>query len=245
MPPDDGSFTPPPPTSAPSSTAAQLGGVAVEVVASMIPGVGEAMDVYTLFASDSTLVDRGLSVVSLGANVLTGGLLPNFGGWLKAGRKVANAAEGVGDVAKAGGKATDIVKAGDEVAEGAGAGAKNVGTKVSEAPPVDIKLKHKDGWTDAQKAEAEKKAKALSEADTKVVKSPERSGTTQSRYRKEAGLGSNQDADHIIDLQVGGTDTFDNMQGLDTSVNRSIGSQIQNQIQDLPDGSPLGNFTIE
>ena len=118
-------------------------------------------------------------------------------------------------------------------------------TKVSEAPPVDIKLKHKEGWTDAQKAEAEKKAKALSEADTKVVKSPERSGTTISRYRKEAGLDSTQDADHIMDLQVGGKDTFENMQGLDKSVNRSIGSQIQNQIKNLPDGTSLGKFTIE
>jgi len=89
------------------------------------------------------------------------------------------------------------------------------------------------------------KAKALSQADTRVVKNPQRGGTTQSRYRKEAGLDASQDADHIVDLQAGGKDLLENMEGLDSSVNRSIGSQIRNKIKDLPDGTPLGNFPIE
>lgn len=134
--------TPPAPSKdGPGSQAAAMAGAAVEVGASMIPGVGEAMDVYTLFAADSTLADRGLSVVSLGANVLTAGLLPNFGGWLKAGRKAADAVDGVSDAAKAADKAKDIAKAADEVAEGAEAGAKNVGgSKVTKAPPNSRKI---------------------------------------------------------------------------------------------------------
>ena len=57
-------------------------------------------------------------------------------------------------------------------------------------------------------------------------------------------MDSSEDADHTIELQLGGSDTADNMQGLDKSVNRSFGSQIKNQIKDLDDGTPIGRVTI-
>jgi hypothetical protein len=59
------------------------------------------MDVYTLLAPDSTWADRGMSVLSLGTNVFTLGLSPNFGGVLKAGRQIKRATAPTG---KAGSK---------------------------------------------------------------------------------------------------------------------------------------------
>jgi hypothetical protein len=44
-----------------------------------VPGVGDAMDVYTLGAPNSSGLDRTLSGVSLSVNAWTGGLLPNYG----------------------------------------------------------------------------------------------------------------------------------------------------------------------
>ena len=108
---------------------------------------------------------------------------------------------------------------------------------------VDLNLKYKPGWTDAQRAAADAKAAALTNADT-VVTVPKRSGTMQSRYRNEQGLGRGTDADHTVDLQLGGTDTLSNMSGLDSSVNRSLGSQINHQIKDLPSGTRINNVTM-
>lgn len=52
----------------------------------MAPGVGEAMDVQTMFAAESAWWERGLSGVSLAGNVLTLGFAPNFGAISKARR---------------------------------------------------------------------------------------------------------------------------------------------------------------
>lgn len=75
-----------------------------------------------------------------------------------------------------------------------------------------------------------------------MVKSPKRSGTAQSRYRKESGLDSGTDADHLVDLKVNGADDLTNIWGLDSSVNRSIGSQIQHQIKGFPKGTIINRF---
>ncbi|MEW6747577.1 MAG: RHS repeat-associated core domain-containing protein [Planctomycetota bacterium] len=61
--------------------------------ASFIPGVGEAMDIYTLFAADSAWWERGLSLLSLGINIFTAGMLPNFGAAGKAVRAGSHADE--------------------------------------------------------------------------------------------------------------------------------------------------------
>ena len=113
---------------------------------------------------------------------------------------------------------------------------------------VDINLKYKDGWTDAQKLEADAKVKALTEAKTVKTK-PTRSGTSaSSRYKSAVGSDSvpkNYDVDHTIELQLGGADDILNMNPLDRSVNRSLGSQIRHQIKDYPYGTEFGVFKIK
>lgn len=117
----------------------------------------------------------------------------------------------------------------------------------SKPESIDIELKYKDDWTAAQRAEADAKVKALSEAYT-VKTSVNRSGTSASaRYKSvygNASVPSGYDVDHIIDLQLGGTDDILNLKPLDMSVNRSLGAQIQNAIKNYPDGTVFGRFTI-
>ena len=113
---------------------------------------------------------------------------------------------------------------------------------------VDIELKYKDGWTAAQKAEADVKVKALSDATT--IKTPANRGGTSasSRYKSaygKASVPSGYDVDHTIDLQLGGADDILNMNPLDMSVNRSLGVQIKNAIKDYPDETVFGQFTIQ
>lgn len=50
--------------------------------------------------------------------------------------------------------------------------------------------------------------------------------------------------DHAIDLQLGGADKVSNMWPLDSSVNRSLGSQIPHQIKDLPPDTIVDKVTI-
>lgn len=113
---------------------------------------------------------------------------------------------------------------------------------------VDIELKYKDGWTAAQKAEADVKVKALSDATT--VKTPANRGGTSasSRYKSaydKSSVPSGYDVDHTIDLQLEGADDILNMNPLDMSVNRSLGVQIKNAIKDYPDGTVFGQFMIK
>ncbi|WP_300379880.1 hypothetical protein [Clostridium sp.] len=109
-------------------------------------------------------------------------------------------------------------------------------------------MKYKDGWTAAQKAEADAKVRALTEADT-VKTVPNRRGTSaSSRYKKANGSDSvlkGNDVDHTIDLQLGGADDILNMNPLDASVNRSLGKQIQIKTKDYPVGTRFGDFTIK
>ena len=114
----------------------------------------------------------------------------------------------------------------------------NVGESGTDS--VDIELKYKDGWTAAQKAEADAKVKALSDATT--VKTPANRGGTSasSRYKSAYGkssVPSGYDVDRADDIL--------NMNPLDMSVNRSLGVQIKNTIKDYPDGTVFGQFTIK
>ena len=63
--------------------------------------------------------------------------------------------------------------------------------------------------------------------------------------RKDNAIPSNQDVDHTIDLQLGGQDNVINMNGLDKSVNRSLGKQINILIKNLHEGTVLGKFTMK
>ncbi|MBC9731197.1 HNH endonuclease [Streptomyces sp. TRM68367] len=55
-----------------------------------------------------------------------------------------------------------------------------------------------------------------------------------------------EDADHLIDLQLGGADALENLWALDRSVNRSLGAQIAAQIKSmgLNSGDIITGFRI-
>jgi hypothetical protein len=109
----------------------------------------------------------------------------------------------------------------------------------------DIVLKYKKGWTSKQKKAASEKAEALTKANTKVVKKPARKSGTKKTFEKSGGkVKKGEDVDHIQDLQLNGLDDATNMKGLDNSVNRSLGPQIQSRIKDLPAGTEIRNVTI-
>ncbi|MBE0388756.1 hypothetical protein PLUTE_a5074 [Pseudoalteromonas luteoviolacea DSM 6061] len=55
---------------------------------------------------------------------------------------------------------------------------------------------------------------------------------------------SGHDVDHVVDLQLGGSDTLSNMLPLNSSVNRSLGSQIHHQIKNLPPGTVIDKVNI-
>jgi YD repeat-containing protein len=110
---------------------------------------------------------------------------------------------------------------------------------------VDLALKFKSGWTEAQRAEAVAKAQILNDAPT-VVTASERSGTAAAmrRYRQSEQVSTGRDVDHMVDLQLGGSKLIDNLWSLDTSVNRSLGAQIQHLIKELPLGTRINRVTI-
>ncbi|MET8354312.1 MULTISPECIES: endonuclease [unclassified Micromonospora] len=47
------------------------------------------------------------------------------------------------------------------------------------------------------------------------------------------------DADHVWDPQLGGPDTVDNLRLLDSHTNQDMGWEIWQEIQKLPDGTPI------
>lgn len=110
-----------------------------------------------------------------------------------------------------------------------------------------LELKFKDGWSEAQKAAAQKKVNALNNAGSLVVtKPPKRGNKSASKIWEEAGKTkpAGHDIDHIVDLQLGGKDELSNMWPLDESVNRSLGKQIDHLLKDLPNGTKILGFII-
>ena len=105
-------------------------------------------------------------------------------------------------------------------------------------------MRYKKEWNNKQRKEAERKVKILSDSQTTVTHSIQRNGKAQSRYRKDNNLPKNLDADHKIDLQLGGEDELYNIHSLDKSVNRSLGSQIKNKIKSFPDGAIVDKVEI-
>lgn len=109
----------------------------------------------------------------------------------------------------------------------------------------DLILKYKKGWSKSQRRAAREKAEALTKANTRVVKNPARKSGTKKTFEKAGGkVKKNQDVDHIQDLQLDGVDLPINMKGLDRSVNRSMGSQIQRRIKNLKPGTKIRKITI-
>ncbi|QRP49086.1 DNRLRE domain-containing protein [Amycolatopsis sp. FDAARGOS 1241] len=105
-----------------------------------------------------------------------------------------------------------------------------------------LSLRYKPGWNAAQRSAADAKVAALNEAAGAGglrVTPVKRVGTSPaSRYRRAGGIvPSGADVDHTIDLQLGGLDDVANMNPLDLSVNRSLGSQIMWQLRGLKPGT--------
>ena len=142
---------------------------------------------------------------------------------------------------------------GEEALQAGSAAEKNAFEQVNElenadttaSKGVDVVLKNKAGWTDAQRAEAAAKVQSLKNSET-IVTPVQRAGTSAaSRYRSAGNVVSaGNDADHIVDLQLGGADTVSNLWPLNSIVNRSLGAQIQQQIKNLPIGTRVNNITI-
>ena len=105
----------------------------------------------------------------------------------------------------------------------------------------DAELSYKEDWTPEQRAEADAKCKALSDADTVKTK-VERNDSPSVEYKKAFGKDSipaGKDIDHTIDLQLGGNpDVKVNGKPLDKSVNRSLGKQIT-------DSAFVASLTVE
>ena len=122
------------------------------------------------------------------------------------------------------------------------------------------KLKNKDNWTAEQIKQANIKKQNLQKAaeDGKLIINSKHGVTTAERkaittkYRKDLKARINSlyinnptakqnaldkleksDIDHMIDLQLGGENTRENLKALDASVNRSYGKQLDNILKEL------------
>ncbi|WP_157851496.1 hypothetical protein [Streptomyces monomycini] len=74
-----------------------------------------------------------------------------------------------------------------------------------------------------------------------------RKGTQRKVFVRGGGKIHKDDADHLIDLQLGGRDEFSHLWALDKSVNRSLGSQIMARIKQhgLKPGDKIKSVTIK
>jgi hypothetical protein len=248
----------------------------LSMVVSSIPGIGDVYDATGVILGKDLITGEKISLLERG--VLTVAVLvPIIGGKMlsqpvKTTIKGSNEIlDSTGHIIKNFNKAEDIaknaIKNSDEIAAGI-KGVENAGDNIIDSTDeiinggsksvddiieggseaVNVDLKYKDGWSVAQKAEADAKLKALTEANT--VKTPAtRSGTSaSSRYKSSYGNDSvprGYDVDHTIDLQLGGVDDILNMNPLDMSVNRSLGVQIKNAIKDYEVGTVFDKFTIK
>ncbi len=98
-----------------------------------------------------------------------------------------------------------------------------------------LTLKYKNGWTAEQIAEADAKVAALNNAGPLVIQDAKsgRGSTSAADMWRAAGNQTvpGKDIDHIVDIQFGGVDHVSNMWPLDTSVNRSLGAQIDQKLR--------------
>jgi len=119
-------------------------------------------------------------------------------------------------------------------------------TTISEKSGVNLIVKAKPEWTTSQLDEAIVKVNELSSSKTIYTKNPaQRDANLRSKFKKAGGIiGNNQALDHIIDLQLGGTNKFNNLNGLDNSVNSSIGKQLQLQLRNLPDNTKINRVQL-
>ena len=122
----------------------------------------------------------------------------------------------------------------------------NSGT--SNGGGITVNLSYKSGWSETQKAQADAKVQALSNATTVKTTVSRGGSSAATQYASTYGTTSipqGYDIDHTIDLQLGGTNDISNMSPLDMSVNRSLGAQIQHAISAYPVGTEFGQFIIK
>jgi hypothetical protein len=164
-------------------------------------------------------------------------------GWAAADSGVSVVGDSAGVVGDTAGVAPASVSAAGDSAGAAGAEFADAGS----AAPTVLRLSYKSTWNAAQRSAADAKATAMNHMDDLVVTQVERRGNLQSAFRKLANLDDTQDADHIKELQLSGQDEMDNMWGLDKSVNRSMGRQIQAEIarQGLKVGDRVDTIVFE
>jgi len=116
----------------------------------------------------------------------------------------------------------------------------------TQTEAIDIQLKMKENWTAEQKAQAIEKTEELTKSKTIVTENYTRAPNTRGRFVKAGGkVEKNQDVDHVIELQLGGSNDLSNLKAIDKSVNRSIGKQINNWIKNLPAGTKIGEVKIK
>ncbi|TDW99184.1 DUF6443 domain-containing protein [Dinghuibacter silviterrae] len=121
------------------------------------------------------------------------------------------------------------------------------GEAATSTEGVNLTVYGKTNWTGDQNAAAEAKAKSLTDDPTTVVtKTPvERPSNLRREFIKAGGeVSKGEDVDHVKDLQLGGDNSKSNLKGLDKSVNRSFGPQIQNQIKSVQDGTKVNKVTF-
>jgi hypothetical protein len=113
-----------------------------------------------------------------------------------------------------------------------------------------LDLHYKDGWDADQIAAADGKVAHLDNLaeQGKLVKTkPERvvPGSAAQRLRNaNVDVPDGHHGDHLQDLQLGGTDTLDNLGPLDGSVNTSLGPQIAGRVRNLPLGTTICGVSI-
>ena len=112
-----------------------------------------------------------------------------------------------------------------------------------------LQLKPKPGWSAAQLKEAYEKVDALDKVGKSggLVKTKvENKTSARALYTKGTGkvIPAGQDADHVIDKQLGGANDISNIKPLDRSVNRSFGKQIQLQLAEFGDGTKFAGAVV-
>jgi hypothetical protein len=100
-------------------------------------------------------------------------------------------------------------------------------------------------WDAEALAQADIKAAQLRSLEGRVIAAVRPSEPAPDIWRRAGRIiPPRHDIDHILDLQLGGTHTLDNLQPLLSTVNRSLGSQVAHRIKALPIGTFVKNWTI-
>jgi hypothetical protein len=96
---------------------------------------------------------------------------------------------------------------------------------------ANLRLRYMPGWSAEQKAAADLKVGILSFSTTTVSDVVRGGKSARSMFVRENGpINRSYDIDHLVDFQLGGARKSSNLWPLDSSVNRSLGAQIHNQM---------------